>query len=74
MAVQLQHVVRDLCVAGTNEGPVLGPLVSLGLRQVHCGQKMAEKVLRLEQRLISRTRRPDGADQVQSAAGQQQDV
>lgn len=76
--VQLQHVLWWL-LAGS-EGPGLGPQ----LCEVHCGQKMAQKVLRIQQRVITRhppawrpvmvLRRPDGTAQAQARPRQEQEV
>lgn len=53
--VQLQHVLRRLPVAG-GEGPLLGPPIC----EVHGGQKVAEKVTGIKQRILSSW--PVGAD------------
>lgn len=53
--VQLQHVLRWLPVVG-GEGPLLGPPIC----EVHGGQKVAEKVAGIEQRILSGW--PVGAD------------
>lgn len=66
--VQLQHVLRRLPVG--SQGPQLGPPSC----EVHAGQKAAEKVPGIKQRLISRPVRADGTACAPTHRRQQQDV
>lgn len=75
--VQLQHVFWCLLVSA--ERPVLG----LQICEVQCGQKLAQKVLCIKERIITHIpidgcpamtlRRPDGIAQAQISRHQKQD-